>query len=286
MQFLLNDLHEANDGTDKDCKCFIHTIFYGKLQSEVTCERCKNVTTSYDPMMDLSLSLRTPERKKRKPKSRKDKEKDKDNSTPEVNGNGTPEPNGINGSIPPPIPPPEATFTLYDCLERFTKIERLGKDDYNCSKCGDAGKTAEATKQFTIKQLPPVLAIQLKRFEHTEKGPIKIESFVKYPPLLDMRPYLSVTQKPKASGKNLTNGLTKPPAKSGKKREPHPEECLYELQGVVVHIGKVDAGHYISFHRIRGSWFKFNDEVVTAVTEAEVYQEKAYLLFYLIKNLE
>lgn len=285
MQFLLNDLHEAaSEGVEKDCECFIHKIFYGKLQSEVTCERCKNVTTSFDPMMDLSLSLRTPERKKRKPKSRKDKDKDKnDPLSAEVNGkDNTPEPNGVNGSTPP-IPSPEAIFTLYDCLERFTKVERLGKDDYSCAKCGDAGKTAEATKQFTIKQLPPVLAIQLKRFEHTEKGSLKIESFVKYPPLLDMRPYLSITQKAKPGARNLTNGMAKP---KGKKREPHPDEALYELQGVVVHIGKVDAGHYVSYHRVRGSWFKFNDEHVTSVTEETVYKEKAYLLFYVIRNLE
>src|SRR5690606_33627344 len=117
MQFLLNDLHEAAEGTNKDCECFVHKCFHGKLQSEVTCERCKNVTTSVDPMMDLSLSLRTPERKKRKPKSRKDKDKDKNESTPELNGSGTPEPNGVNGSPPTPIPSAEAILTLYDCLE-------------------------------------------------------------------------------------------------------------------------------------------------------------------------
>ncbi|RPA84460.1 cysteine proteinase [Ascobolus immersus RN42] len=295
MQFLLNDLHEADityselpKDNDKDCACFVHKLFYGKLQSEVTCERCKNVTTSLDPMMDLSLSLRTPERKKRKPKSRKDKDKPAPESTPELNGTDTPEPNGT----PNPLPSPEAVFTLADCLDRYTKPERLGKDSYTCSQCGPAGASAEATKQMTIRTLAPVLSIQLKRFEHTDKGSFKIEAFVKFPPLLDMRPYLSISQKsPKPGAKNLTNGngMSKPQAKNGRKREPHPDEALYELMGVVVHTSKtttVEAGHYYAFFRVKGIWWRFDDEKVKSVAEEEVFKERAYLLYYVIRNLE
>ena len=124
MQFLLNQLHNTNKGTDQkseDCSCIIHRSFYGKLQSDVTCESCRNVTTAHDPVMDLSLDLRI---------------KDKKNKQPQ----------GI-------------VQTVQQCLARFTATEKLGVNEYNCSKC--AGPR-EATKQLTVKRLPPVLCIQLK----------------------------------------------------------------------------------------------------------------------------
>jgi ubiquitin carboxyl-terminal hydrolase 22/27/51 len=44
---------------------------------------------------------------------------------------------------------------LSDCLEEYTQPEKLL---YQCKQCGHG----EATKQLSIKVLPPVLAIQLK----------------------------------------------------------------------------------------------------------------------------
>lgn len=100
------------------------------------------MTTALDPVMDLSLEL--------KPKA----EKAKKGSNHVVNtSNGVDE----NGN---PI------LTLQECLERFTTPEKLGVNDYNCGKCS-GGNGQEATKQLTIKRLPPVLCIQLKVDTHT-----------------------------------------------------------------------------------------------------------------------
>lgn len=132
LQFLLNQLHITNGGNadtkDDPCKCIIHKSFYGKLQSDVTCEGCANVTTAYDPVMDLSLDLRI-------------KAKKKANVL-------------LDGAEP-------TMQTLQECLERFTSSEKLGVDNYNCGNCqGQQGQSA--SKQLTVKQLPPVLCIQLK----------------------------------------------------------------------------------------------------------------------------
>jgi ubiquitin carboxyl-terminal hydrolase 22/27/51 len=43
---------------------------------------------------------------------------------------------------------------------RYTHPEKLGTNEYNCSKCGKTGQ--EATKQLSMKVLPPVLSFQLK----------------------------------------------------------------------------------------------------------------------------
>ena len=50
--------------------------------------------------------------------------------------------------------------TLQECLERFTNTEKLGMNEYNCANC--SGHQEMATKQLTVKRLPPVLCIQLK----------------------------------------------------------------------------------------------------------------------------
>ncbi len=65
------------------------------------------------------------------------------------------------------------------------------------------------------------------------------------------------------------DGIDLPPV--GPDSEPHPK-IMYELSGVVVHMGVSTAGHYYSFCRIRdtpdmqatgpGRWFKFNDSEV------------------------
>lgn len=59
----------------------------------------------------------------------------------------------------------------------------------------------------------------------------------------------------------------------------------YDLATVVVHIGKIDAGHYICYSKRDDQWFKFDDSKVTMATEAQVMGVDAYLLFYVIRSL-
>lgn len=127
MQFILNTLHLANGGSSDsdDCKCVVHQTFYGKLSSTVTCDSCRNVTTAQDPYMDLSLDIRNQSKKR---KLNADKNED-------------------------------APLDLRDCLERFTAKEKLGSAEYTCRNCDSP---QNATKQLSIKRLPPVLAVHLK----------------------------------------------------------------------------------------------------------------------------
>lgn len=130
MQFILNTLHLTNggDSDSEDCKCIVHQTFYGKLSSTVTCDSCRNVTTALDPYMDLSLDVRSSAKKRR--------------LNSEKSGKGD-----------------ESRLDLKDCLERFTAREKLPSADYTCRNCDSP---QNATKQLSIKQLPPVLAVHLK----------------------------------------------------------------------------------------------------------------------------
>lgn len=256
MQFILNNLHQENDGTDSngkdgegDCACLIHKTFSGKLQSTVTCDKCRNVTTAIDPVMDLSLDLRS--------QAKKRKLEGGDSSSTEKN----------------------QTLDLRDCLDRFTAKEKLPAADYSCEKCG--GTQQNATKQLSIKKLPPVLPIHLKRFETSKSTSTKLETKIAFPLSLDLYPY--TTRGRASSPKDATaNGTA---SKDAKGLLPIPT-CMYELASVIVHKGKIDSGHYVSYARKNGDWFLFDDSKVVLASEADVLRAEAYLLVYVVRSLE
>lgn len=243
MQFMLNTLHLQNGGSsENDCTCVVHQTFYGKLSSTVTCDKCKNTNTALDPYMDLSLDVRN-QAKRRKTELVED-----------------------------------AGLDLRDCLERFTSREKLAAEDYTCQSCKEK---QSATKQLSIKRLPPVLPIHLKRFEHTKATSSKIETKISFPMTLDLFPYTaqhksSQTKASKSQSPPNTNHNINSPANS----------LNYELVGVIVHKGKIDSGHYVSYAREGNDWFMFDDSKVILVSEAEVLGAEAYLLFYMVSGLE
>ena len=55
---------------------------------------------------------------------------------------------------------------------------------------------------------------------------------------------------------------------------------MYDLYGVVNHQGVLGGGHYYSFVKANGMWLCFNDDQVTAASEASVVSQNAYILFY------
>jgi ubiquitin carboxyl-terminal hydrolase 22/27/51 len=140
-EFFISALNNIHAGCEEqklsNCNCIIHKTFAGLLQSNVTCLRCRNVTTTCDPMLDISLGLR-PVEKKKSIKNGKLNGAERRVSSDAIKGGNT----------------------LLDCLDRYTQPEKLGQNEYSCSKCGNTFQ--EATKQLSIKRIPPVLSIQLK----------------------------------------------------------------------------------------------------------------------------
>lgn len=150
--------------------------------------------------------------------------------------------------------------TLHECLDNFHKKEQLTDFNYHCEKCNTK---QNAIKQLTIAKLPPVLVLQLKRFEHSINGSsVKLNNYIEFPTYLDMSKYCQ------------TDKVSETPA------------IVYELIGLISHQGSVNQGHYTSICKIPGGqWFKFNDSMVTAVTETDVLKEQAYLLFYTVRQI-
>ncbi|EEQ30393.1 ubiquitin C-terminal hydrolase Ubp8 [Microsporum canis CBS 113480] len=110
-----------------------------------------------------------------------------------------------------------------------------------------------------LRKLPVILCMQLKRFERNRSVSEKVETKVSYPASINMMPY---TTRPRSHNRS---------------------QFQYDLLSVVVHIGDIDSGHYLAYCRHGEQWFKFNDDRVTVVAEAEVLGADAYLLFYTLQ---
>lgn len=253
-QFLLNEFHldheritrkqqeEMSNFDDQqqeiknveECKCITHSTFAGELQSSIKCLNCESITSTIDPVMDLSLEINHLKAKSN-----------------------------------------DQAINLYDCLDLFTKDEKLDVM-YTCQSCHTKSK---AIKSLKIKKLPPVLSIQLKRFEHNllSDTSAKIQTPVVTPLFLDITKYTSDYDFAKYQDENPHLSRSGTYTDSNK---------IYELFTVVSHIGSVNTGHYIVIVKTGdGQWFKFDDSVVSLISQEEVMKTNAYLLFYITHRI-
>ena len=78
---------------------------------------------------------------------------------------------------------------LTDSLHEYVKGELLdGSNAYYCERCD---KKVDTTKRLCVKKLPPILVIQLKRFDYDfeRECAIKFNDYFEFPRELDMEPY-------------------------------------------------------------------------------------------------
>ncbi|KAI8720278.1 Ubiquitinyl hydrolase 1 [Fusarium sp. LHS14.1] len=239
FQFLAEELHERNGdgkkpeiGSEHSCNCIMHQTFYGKMQTTTTCQNCAGQSNSIQSFLDLSLGLENVVQKRIKKTGLK-----------------------------------KPSLTLQDCLdEEYIKYDKC---EYRCNNCSSI---QQAKRHTSIKRLPNVLSIQLKRFEYRhgrhDRAASKVSNEVRFPLQLNMLPY--------------TNR-----ARSRDSRENFELErsCTYDLLSVVVHVGEIDTGHYTSYCRVGDQWFKFNDHKVEMASLSDVLGAQAYLLFYIIRSL-
>lgn len=221
--------------------CIAHGVFSGLLRSDVTCATCGFTSTTYDPCVDISLDLHT---SRCSPK------------------------NQLNQSVK--INASSSISTLLGCLDFFTKPERLGSDQQlYCQSC-DAMR--DSLKQMSIRRLPPVLCLHIKRFEHSHvrKMSRKVDRHVQFPFSLDMSPYMSSSIVRNRFGNRIY-------AFEADEAEVSTE---YDIFAVVTHSGMLESGHYVTYLRLRNRWYKCDDAWVTEVNEGIVRASQCYLVYY------
>ncbi|CAG8794640.1 1546_t:CDS:10, partial [Racocetra persica] len=139
---------------------------------------------------------------------------------------------------------------------------------YQTKTCG----LQDAKKGVIFESFPPVLRIQLKRFDYDmqKNTTAKINDRHEYPMEIDLQSYLS---------------------SDSDKSKPH----NYLLHGVIVHSGDLHGGRYYVFLKPEknGKWFKFDDDRVIPVIDKEVLEDNyggetnhnrfksAYILMYI-----
>ena len=255
---------ESIKGEDDDSKEDLEypfQLFRGTVESNVTCESCKHISSTLDPIEDIGLEV-TPQ-------------------TPPSSSSS---------------PPPGFLADVGSALQRFARAEDLDSG-YKCEKCGKVGG---ATKQSRLASIPPILTLHLKRFRYGadaqkntlnpggqssrrsnrselnqllgysageyftgKSGSAKIEGHSKFEQILDLKPYLTENLQAKYSS------------------------MFCRLFAVIVHAGKNShSGHYIAYVRniTKNEWWKMDDARITVASLSEVMNAEAYMLFYRVMD--
>ncbi|BDA41148.1 probable ubiquitin carboxyl-terminal hydrolase 22 [Coccomyxa sp. Obi] len=177
---------------------------------------------------------------------------------------------------PAPVMTQYGAASLVGCLHRFVRPESLGPGErWTCERCR---LQQRAVKQMSIRRLPLVLCLHVKRFEHMGVGK-KLNTPLIFAPHLDVRPYLSSTVLRKRFTAKHTPGAGGP--KNGKATSPTDgDSVMYELYAVVCHRGNLQGGHYVAYIKCKSSWYLCDDGFVLEVDEATACSPSAYMLYY------
>ena len=139
---------------------------------------------------------------------------------------------------------------LQASFEDYVSVERMDGD--NKYFASEEHQLQDANKGVIFQSFPDVLHLQLKRFlyDYYKDMPTKVNDRHEFPEVIDLAPYLS-------------------------EDADRSESWLYQLHGVLVHSGDLDAGHYYAFLKpTKDGWFyRYDDEKVTKATKREVLED-------------
>ncbi|KAK7401183.1 hypothetical protein VNO78_12504 [Psophocarpus tetragonolobus] len=143
---------------------------------------------------------------------------------------------------------------VYASFDKYVEVERLeGDNKYHAEQYG----LQDAKKGVLFIDFPPVLQLQLKRFEYDfmRDTMVKINDRYEFPLQLDLD---------REDGKYLSPDADKS------------VRNLYTLHSVLVHSGGVHGGHYYAFIRptLSEQWYKFDDERVTKEDNKRALEEQ------------
>ena len=142
---------------------------------------------------------------------------------------------------------------LYESFKDYVAVEKLeGEGKYHAKGYG----LQDAERGGVFQSFPPVLHLQLKRFEYDIRRNAMVIAMVKtngrheFPFEIDLDEFLDA---------------------SADRSQP----WVYKLFAVLVHSGDVDGGQYSALIKLdrKSSWLKFDDDRVTPVTDREVLEE-------------
>jgi len=154
---------------------------------------------------------------------------------------------------------------LQEALELFVEGETLSDD--NAVFCEGCQKKLDTVKRCCIKTLPPVMFVQLKRFDFdfAEMRRLKLNHRVEFPMTVNMEPYTR-----EGLFRRDTTDALRASGQIGMFEQKPDEYYTFHLSGIVVHSGSANSGHYYSFIKEpytpvgqEAKWFEYNDTRVS-----------------------
>ncbi|KAF8937723.1 hypothetical protein BGZ58_002267 [Dissophora ornata] len=143
--------------------------------------------------------------------------------------------------------------TLRDSFATYIDVETLdGENKYQAEGYG----LQDARKGVIFESLPPVLHLQLKRFEYDMErdAMVKINDRHEFPLEIDLADFVAEGEEKEKAGH---------------------DGFKYTLHGVLVHSGDLHGGHYFALLKPErdGKWYRFDDDRVIPVSLKEVLDE-------------
>lgn len=138
---------------------------------------------------------------------------------------------------------------VHESFQEFVTPEVLeGDNRYRAEEFG----LQEAKIGVIFQKFPPVLHLQLKRFEYDmiRDMVVKVNDRYEFPTVLNLGEFME-------------------------ENAPDRNEQIFHLYGILVHSGDVGGGHYYAFMKDpkTGKWLKFDDDHVVFVLEREAIQD-------------
>ena len=126
------------------------------------------------------------------------------------------------------------------------------------------------------------MIIHLKRFQYNTQTSRKLRNLVKFPiDRLDLGRIVQGKAKNGNDGENVSTDKESPPNEDN-------DESLYDLYGIVHHLGALHGGHYVASLRSEydNKWRLFNDATISEISEKDIVDASAYILFYVRRDIK
>jgi ubiquitin C-terminal hydrolase len=167
--------------------------------------------------------------------------------------------------------PPNRPSSLAECLKAFTIRETV--EGVSCDTCKEKKTIA---KQLLFAKPPEVLCFHFIRL----LGDYKIDSFVSFPFMFDLAPFMATEQ---SYAKTFRKDFAVDFLTSNMFQRQAPVH--YQLRAVIVHHGSAYGGHYTSLRvsnldETSNMWYHVSDEDIVETQLGTVMQAQAYMLFY------
>jgi ubiquitin C-terminal hydrolase len=307
MTYLLDEIHkELKEKNGNESSTIIEELFFGKLQSTITCLECQHQVKTINPISFLPLPLNQQGRIF----TIKFIAKDGANHVLTVS---VPE-NGQVKSIIQALGDSRPSYYFYRTIivmtddgqldlemplnqlsarevmlveqDDFPSASQYSRYDRHLKKLTLDGCLREFCSLENLEDPWPCEQETCKKHTKASKQlqlcslpPILIIQFKRFSHEDGLRQKIETFVDYPKDGLNLTSFL---PSSD--------EEIIYDLFAVTNHIGSIYGGHYIAYarHEINGEneWYKFDDSFIHSLTHAEsdIVSKDAYLLFYIKRN--